>query len=61
MMILQMIEIDHIYRKKIYCANSTAGPTSFIFSTKTASPPIFDFRNTKIINEKREKSKPVSD
>ena len=48
MMRFQMIEIDHIYRKEIYCANSAADPTSFIFSTKTAPPPIFDFRNTKI-------------
>ena len=46
MMRFQMIEIDHIYRKEIYCANSAADPTSFIFSTKTAPPPIFDFRNT---------------
>ena len=37
---------DRLYRRRIHCANSTAGPTSFYIFNETRLHLIFDFRNT---------------
>ena len=41
----ETIELDRIYKEKIYCANSAAGPTSLIISNITVAAFVY-FRNT---------------